>query len=263
MQQGMVRHLTRMGSALLSLVVSLATTASAETVEHRGVTFHVYRLDPATENLELYLAGEKVPGKFTEVAELLQAEGKKLKFAMNSGIFEKTFIPSGLHISEGNSIKDLNLKDFVKQNHSEFTPNFFLKPNGVFYYYKDGKAGIRETSEYLKATAATPWIATQSGPLLVQDGKIHSALGKNSESKHYRNGVGVTEDGNVLFACSEIDPEKGLTNLYNFGHMFREKLNCPNALYLDGAISDIYIAGETGEIRNRNLFAGIFTITEK
>ena len=263
MQQGMVRHLTLLGSALLSLVVSLATTASAETVEHRGVTFHVYRLDPATENLELRLAGKNKPGKFTEIAEQVRAEGKQLKFAMNSGIFEGNFLPSGLHIADGKTVTKLNTKDFVKQSEGEFTPNFYLKPNGVFYFYKDGKAGIRETGEYLKAGMPTPWVATQSGPLLVRNGTIHPVLGENSESERYRNGVGVTKDGEVIFACSVLDRDKGMSNLYRTAEMFRDKLGCPDVLYLDGDISYAYIDGVTPPLEDTNWFAGIFTITEK
>jgi len=269
----MIRHRTLLGTsllgtallsaALLSITVFLIAPAAAETIEHRGVSFRIYRFDPATEDLELHLAGENKPGKFTEVAEKVRSDGKKLKFAMNSGIFEKNFIPTGLHISNGKTIVPLNREDFVKEQEGQFTPNFYLKPNGVFLFYESGSASIMETVSFAFTKTAKPDIAVQSGPLLVSQGEIHPALNKGSESTHYRNGVGVTKSGDVVFACSAIDPETGLTNLFTFADLFLNQLECPDALYLDGAISDIFIEGETDEIRNRNLFAGIFTITDK
>lgn len=254
----MVKHLT-----LLSLAVLFVTDAFSETVEHRGVTFWIYRFDPATENLELHLAGENKPGKFTAVAEAIRGEGKRLKFATNAGIFEGNFLPTGLHVSKGRKIIPLNTEEFVKVRDGQFTPNFYLKPNGVFYLLKDGKAGILETEEYQEAKIPAPRIATQSGPLLVRNGKIHPVLGENSESVRYRNGVGVTKNGDVIFASSVLDRERGMSNLYRFAEMFRDKLNCPDALYLDGDISYIFIDGVTPEIEDTNWFAGIFTITEK
>ncbi len=254
----MIRHLS-----LLSLGFAVVASAFSETVEHRGTTYWVYRFDPTKEILELRLAGKNTPGKFTEIAKAVKAEGKKLKFATNSGIFEGNFLPTGLHISEGNTIVKLNTEEFVKQTEGELTPNFFLKPNGVFYLGKGGEAGILETEEYRKAKIPNLEIATQSGPLLVERGNIHPVLDENSESARYRNGVGVTREGDVIFACSVLDRDKGMSNLYRFAEMFRDKLNCPDVLYLDGDISYIYIDGVTPEIEDTNWFAGIFTITAK
>ncbi len=243
-------------------LVFAGTLATAEVVEHRGVVFHVYRLDPGKKKLELHLSGKRgEPNTFPKLEEKVKREGRVLKFAMNSGIFEPTFLPSGLHISEGKTITRLNLKDFVKESESQFTPNFFLKPNGVFYLLEDGTAGINESDQYSKL-GLKPLLATQSGPLLVNDGVIHPIFGKDSKSSKIRNGVGVTADGKVVFACSVLDPTRGRTSFHNFAELFRDKLGCPNALYLDGVISYIYIKGETPPIRETNWFAGILAITE-
>ncbi len=72
---------------IFSLVFA-GTLASAEVVEHRGAKFHVYRLDPAKEKLELHLSGKKgEPNTFVKLAEKVKSQGRVLKFAMNSGIF--------------------------------------------------------------------------------------------------------------------------------------------------------------------------------
>jgi len=245
---------------LLSIIT--ATTTQAEVIEHRGVAFYVYHLDETTEKLELHLSGKKgEPNTFIKLEEKVKSQGRELRFAMNSGIFEGTFLPSGLHIAESKTITKLNLDDFVKDRESQFTPNFFLKPNGVFFIRKDGGAKIVESSLF-PALNEKPVLATQSGPLLVQNQKIHPILTEDSTSERYRNGVGVTSDGKVVLVCSVPDREIGVSNLYRFAELFRDKLDCPNALYLDGDISYVYIKGETPPIRETNWFAGILAITE-
>lgn len=247
---------------LLLTVVVAATTARAEVIEHRGVSFYVYQLDQTKEKLELHLSGKKgEPNTFIKLAEKVSRKGRELKFAMNAGIFEGNFMPSGLHIAEGKTITKLNLNDFVKDRESQFTPNFFLKPNGVFFIREDGSADIVESSLF-SALRDKPVLATQSGPLLVQNQKIHPVLTEDSTSERYRNGVGVTADGKVVLVCSVLDRTIGMSNLYRFAELFRDKLNCPNALYLDGDISYVYIKGETPPIRETNWFAGILAITQ-
>jgi uncharacterized protein YigE (DUF2233 family) len=248
----------------IAFTLLLCPVLRAEVIEHEGTSYYLYRFTPSTETLELHLSGEKnKPNRFTKLEEKMKAKGRRLKFAMNSGIFEGTFLPSGLHISGGKTIVPLNTDDFVKEREGQLTPNFFLKPNGVFYLMKDGQAGILETSKYEQANFRPgPILATQSGPLLVQNRKIHPVLTKDSTSTRYRNGVGVTADGKIVFACSVLNRETGMSNLYHFAEMFRDKLNCPNALYLDGDISYIYIRGITPPLEDTNLFAGILAITE-
>ncbi|MCG8603213.1 MAG: phosphodiester glycosidase family protein, partial [Verrucomicrobiales bacterium] len=226
--------------------------------------YYVYRLKPEKEKLELFLSGKKgEPNLFTHLEERLNRKGRRLKFAMNSGIFEGTFLPTGLHIANGKTHVKLNSDNFVKERDGQLTPNFFLKPNGVFYLTESGIAGVLETSQFKKAAIQPgPMVATQSGPLLVERGKIHPVLTKDSTSERYRNGVGVTKSGKVVFVCSVLNRETGMSNLYNFAEMFRDKLDCPNALYLDGDISYIFIRGVTPELRDTNFFGGILAVTE-
>lgn len=248
---------------LFAWLLSLSPlTSQAETVEFKGVLFYVHRFDPEKEKLEIFLGDPPgQPNTFLQLEKRLNAQGRQLRFAMNSGIFEPTFLPSGLHVSEGKSIVKLNLTDFKKTRENQFTPNFWLKPNGVFFLRGDGTAAIVESHRYARLKES-PVLATQSGPLLVDHGKIHPVLNENSTSKRYRNGVGVTLDGKVLFACTHRDREKGLINLYNTAAFFRDKLGCPNALYLDGDISCIYIRGETPSLKRSNWFSGILAVTE-
>jgi uncharacterized protein YigE (DUF2233 family) len=49
---------------------------------------------------------------------------------------------------EGNTIVKLNTNGFVKEREGQLTPNFFLKPNEVFYLMESDAADILETRRY-------------------------------------------------------------------------------------------------------------------
>ena len=67
--------------------------------------------------------------------------------------------------------------------------NFHMKPNGVFWI-GDGSPGVTETSRYL-ANPPPARYATQSGPMLIVDGKIHPKIKPDGTSPKIRNGVGA------------------------------------------------------------------------
>lgn len=111
--------------------------------------------------------------------------------------------------------------------------NFFLKPNGVFVVTESG-ARVIESSAYARLPEHA-LLATQSGPLLVLEGRLHPAFNANSTSRLFRNGVGVPSPDIALFVISEAP-----LNFHEFATLFRDKLGCPNALFLDGTISSLY-----------------------
>jgi uncharacterized protein YigE (DUF2233 family) len=164
---------------------------------------------------------------------------------MNAGIFSTEYAPLGLHIEDGHRLRPLNT--------DKGWGNFFLKPNGVFFI-ANKKAAIVNTTAYAKLKVK-PTIATQSGPLLVSNGKLHPKFLPDSLSLYIRNGVGVTPDNQVVFAMSLLP-----INLYEFATLFRDTLGCPNALYLDGSISQLY-APNLGQEFLGGDFAGIIAHT--
>ncbi|MCB1231850.1 MAG: phosphodiester glycosidase family protein [Verrucomicrobiae bacterium] len=249
----------------LCLFAGFSGFAEAETIEFRGARFFVYRFDPKVEKLELFLPGQG-PNRsptFQQLEKDLNAKGRRLKVAMNAGIYEPGFRPSGLTISEGKTLVPLNTSGPPpKTSPNDFTPNFYLLPNGVFFIRPDGTAAVRSTDFYAKANES-PRLATQSGPLALASGKIHPAFNENSQSRLIRNGVGVDSKGRVVLVASDRTPDVGRINLWGFAALFRDKLDCRNALYLDGDISRLYIRGETDtEVPRSNFFAGILAITE-
>lgn len=188
--------------------------------------FTVIKVNVRNENLELFLRDEtgQTFHSFDRLNAWLKPRDQQLIFAMNAGMYHPDYAPVGLLVRQGREESPLNLDDGKG--------NFFLKPNGVFFLSSDGPQVV-ESSEY-PALAKNVYLATQSGPLLVHNGKIHPAFNPNSTSLFIRNGVGVS--GNmVVFVISEVP-----VTFYELATYFRDELNCPNALYLDGHISSLY-----------------------
>jgi len=181
-----------------------------------------------SDHLQLYLkddAGAPFTS-FRRLEQALAARGEQLTFAMNAGMYREDYTPVGLLVSEGRQLHRLNMASGYG--------NFYLKPNGVFVLAASG-ASIVESSEY-RALQDPAMLATQSGPLLVQDGRINPSLNPQGTSRLIRNGVGVVSSTRVVFAISE-DP----ITFYQFALLFRDGLKCADALYLDGNVSSLYV----------------------
>lgn len=209
------------------LCISSFTLEESE-VETTAYVFH--EVDPA-KGVKMYWKNEK--GEVYKSIDRLQIDlakkGKTLKFAMNGGMFKTDYSPLGLYIENG------EIKSKVNRVQQAFG-NFYLQPNGVFYIDTLGKAGLLKTTDLHDFSKLK--YATQSGPMLLIDGKVHRKLTKGSTNLHVRNGVGVTEEGKVIFAISV-----GRTNFYDFAMFFKEK-GCRNALYLDGFVSRMFLPGK-------------------
>jgi uncharacterized protein YigE (DUF2233 family) len=188
----------------------------------------VCQVSIGSDNLQLFLKDDSGAPytSFRRLAQALASQGERLTFAMNAGMYREDYTPVGLLVSDGRQLHRLNLA-------SGFG-NFYLKPNGVFLLDSTG-ARIVESSEY-RSLQAPPTLATQSGPLLVQGGQINPALNPQGTSRLIRNGVGVIGATRAVFAISE-DP----VSFYEFAQLFRDGLKCPDALYLDGNVSSLYV----------------------
>jgi prepilin-type processing-associated H-X9-DG protein len=95
-------------------------------------------------------------------------------------------------------------------------------------------------TEAFARSAIRPDFASQSGPMLVVDGKMHPRFSKSGTSRKVRNGVGIDASGNAIFAISEAP-----VTFYEFAKLFRDGFKCRNALFFDGSVSSLY-ASELG-----------------
>ncbi len=194
----------------------------------RERTWHTVEADVAVCPVRLRLSGmDAGPTRdFLRIIDEEKALGRKTVWMMNAGMFGDDGMPVGLCVVGGKEISALRTE--------EGTGNFYLKPNGVFSLTDSGPI-IRETDEWMKATPSGVQYATQSGPLLVQRGRIHPAFREESPNRNIRNGVGVRTDGRVIFAISA-----DRVTFHEMATFFRDALHCPDALYLDGAISAMH-----------------------
>jgi len=207
----------------------LPSAASAcEAVSHDGAPYVVCAFEPA-EAARLRLFWKSDGGhpfrSFGALRDDLAKRGETLEFAMNAGMYQADTTPVGLYVEAGATLHKANRADAPAS--ARPVPNFYKKPNGIFFIGPDG-AGILETGAYLKAAPDARY-ATQSGPLLVIDGALHPAFIDGSDDRKPRNGVGVRPDGTVVFAIAD-EP----VNFHDFASLFRDRLSCPNALFLDG-----------------------------
>ena len=204
-----------------------ASAVEYRTVEIAGKRVTVCEVNIRKEKLQLLHRDETGQAfkRFDRLSAWLEARGRKLIFAMNAGMYHADFSAVGLFVSGGHELVPLNL--------ARGDGNFFLKPNGVFAITEVG-ARVVEASEYPRLRERVV-LATQSGPLLLRGGKIHPAFNAASESRLFRNGVGVRSPDVAVFAISEVP-----VNFHEFATLFRDVLGCPDALFLDGTISSLH-----------------------
>ncbi len=207
---------------------SAANAVSCEDVSYAGNSYSVCSVDPASQDLRLFLRDDdgQVYGQFHAIDDALQAEGKVLQFAMNAGMYHSDRAPVGYYLEDGEEIAA------VVPNAGP--GNFGLLPNGVFCI-RDDRADVFETLVFLEGRPDCRF-ASQSGPMLVIEGALHPRFLIDSTSRYIRNGVGTSPDGKrVVFVISH-NP----VTFHEFGSFFKDALQLPNALYFDGSISRLY-----------------------
>ncbi|WP_375260663.1 phosphodiester glycosidase family protein [Palleronia sp.] len=219
-------------AALVALGVTAlpAAAAECEDVSFDGAGFTVCRIDPATEDVRLFLRDEaSAPyASFRSVNRALEGEGRTLGVAMNAGMYHTDRSPVGLYVEGGETEREIVT--------TEGPGNFGLLPNGVLCLSED-RAQVIESRTF----AADPpdcTYATQSGPMLVIDGELHPRFLADSDSTFIRNGAGVGPGGTLYLAISNE-----AVNFHTFGRLFRDELGVQNALYFDGNISRLYDSG--------------------
>ena len=217
-------------AAAFLLLAGAGQAESCRTLVHEGESYAVCEA-VAGEDLRLFLNDESdAPiGTFERLRDGLAAEGRRLVFAMNAGMYHPDRRPVGLYRADGRDISRLVT--------SAGPGNFGLLPNGVFCI-RAGSFAVFETLAF-KRDAPGCRFATQSGPMLVIAGALHPRFLESSDSRYVRNGVGVSADGSrAYFVISD-----GAVNFHAFARVFRDALGVPDALYFDGNVSRLYAPG--------------------
>src|SRR6202045_1207749 len=223
----MRRQVSALGALFALGVAATQASAACAPKDFDSAHFIVCTFYPRHDDIRLFLSGpnDKPYGSLGALASALKQKGEKLAFAMNAGMFGQDQSPVGLYVEDKRKLHEADTRGGAT--------NFHMKPNGVFWI-GDKAAGVTETSRYLANPPAARY-ATQSGPMLVVDGKIHPKIRPNGTSLKIRNGVGACDGGVVVFAIAE-EP----VTFNAFARLFRDGLDCQNALFLDGSVSSLY-----------------------
>jgi uncharacterized protein YigE (DUF2233 family) len=185
-------------------------------------------------------------GSIDNLRRSIEGSGRRLLFATNGGMFTPLFAPKGLYIENQTMLTPLDT--------ASGEGNFYLKPNGIFYITGERRAVICNTKSFQNNSGIM--FATQSGPMLIDNGQIHPAFKQGSTNLNIRNGVGILPDGKVAFAISKVP-----VNFYDLANYFKS-MGCSEALYLDGFVSRMYLP-EKNRIPDDGDFGVIIGVTDK
>jgi uncharacterized protein YigE (DUF2233 family) len=224
----------RLAKGILTIVCLLSVCAAANAVQCRTETvglipFTACQVDLNKEQLRLFWrdSSGQPYRQFSSLRDALEKQGSKLLFAVNAGMYRPDFSPVGLFVADG--------QELVPLNRHVGSGNFSQQPNGVFLV--DGNsARVLATEDYGQEKPRAAF-ATQSGPMLVHAGEITTSevMNPKSQWRKIRNGVCAPSPAQVAFVISD-EP----VTFYEFAGLFRDRLHCREALYLDGTISSLY-----------------------
>lgn len=211
----------------------VATSSADRTPPCRSVMFEETPLthciaDPEQHRIRMVLGSTplKPYRSLAAFAADRPADAAPMAFAMNGGMFDSEGMPVGYYVEKGERLQRLNRADGPG--------NFHMKPNGVFF--GTGREwSVLSSDEFYDTVEKRPAFATQSGPMLVINGELHEGFEEDGESKKIRNAVGVDGEGKAHFVISEAPISFGKLARY-----FRDELETPNALFLDGSVSQLW-----------------------
>lgn len=213
------------GSAMLSP----ADAAELRQYRVRDVQINTCQIDLQKDNLRTYWKDDqgKVFGKFSQLRSWLRDRNQHIVCAANAGIYDKQLQPLGMYIEQGRLLRRLNRRQNAYGN-------FYMQPNGVFMIF-DGQAKIVDTETL--AADLPRWqqqarYATQSGPIMLQNRVINMRFDPDSMNVATRNAVCTVSDNQVVLAIA-----RNPITFYDFAVFLRDRLDCVDALYLDGNIS--------------------------
>lgn len=193
--------------------------------------YHCYTVDTRNSNLQFFWKDKqgKPIKSLGNLVRQTSEEGKTLVFGTNAGMYKPNNSPQGLYIQDSKLLTPL---DKQKSGYG----NFYLQPNGVFYVDTARQVHVVKTQDFDDKAAGSAMFATQSGPMVVIDGVINDKFKEKSDNLHIRSGVGIIDKNHAVFVISSIP-----VNFYEFATVFLDQFKCKNALYLDGAISEMYL----------------------
>lgn len=226
-----------------------------------GVTWYGFIVENKKHLVSLHysnMAGDPLKF-FIALKKQLQEQNRQVLMLTNAGMYKPNYKPVGLFIEQFNKLCDLDTKT------TESEGNFYIQPNGVFWIGPDQKFHIETTTAFIKNRLAqtengqnkTIQYATQSGPMVVIKGKINQEFVNDSKNKKIRSGVGLVNGNKVVFLCTA-----DRVSFHDFARAFADIFGCTEALYLDGAVSRMYLPGLNNN-ENGLHYGAMIAVTER
>ncbi|HEU0012525.1 MAG TPA: phosphodiester glycosidase family protein [Longimicrobium sp.] len=219
-------------------------------VAYGGAEYYVVHADLRRHRVRLHWkdrAGRPY-GSPSALARALAAEGERVVAVTNGAIFSREMAPLGLHVERGAAL--------VPLNRGAGTGNFFRPaPNAVFAVLRDGTARI------VRRDAAVPLAArmvegAQSGPRLVERGRTRHRFG---DRRMHRTGIGVCSPTDVYLVVTRTG-----ASLNELARLYRERLGCADAMFLDGGgVRGLVAARDTLEENVHGAFVGMISVVER
>lgn len=202
-----------------------------EPVVFESTALTLCTLAPSEHRIRTRLALPQSDVPLRSLSELRQSlsssQRARTVLAMNGGMFDDDGQPIGYYVEDGRRLMQLN--------RNEGPGNFHLLPNGIFFGLRDGGWQVLSADAFAQQVSERPYFATQSGPMLVIDGRLHPAITNDGTSRYIRNAVGIDAHGRALFAISEEPVSFG-----KLARFYRDVLGARNALFLDGSVSQLW-----------------------
>lgn len=174
---------------------------------------------------------------FAAYAAARPSDAQPVAFAVNGGMFDAEGGPVGYYVEGGERLQTIN--------RAEGPGNFHMLPNGVFFGDATEEWHVWDSDRFYKNVTKRPFFGTQSGPMLVINGELHPDIAADGDSLKIRNGVGVDTAGKAHFVISEAPISFG-----RFARYYRDVIGAPNALFLDGSVSQLWDP-QRGRMDNR------------
>lgn len=203
-----------------------AIASACRPATFEGVNLTHCTADPAKHRLASALAPSSGDNFGTIEAWAAGKNEGDIAFVMNGGMYGDDLKAVGYFVRNSDRLQELNRGDGPG--------NFHMKPNGVFFG-SGGTWRVLPTETFYRTVGDRPQFGTQSGPMLVIDGKLHPEFQDDGPSRQIRNGVGVDSAGKAHFVISDAPISFG-----KFARFFRDELKTPNALFLDGNVSSLW-----------------------
>jgi uncharacterized protein YigE (DUF2233 family) len=205
-----------------------------------GSRFTACRYQAGHDEILLALADSHGPLRsFARLKAALGPRARRLRFAMNGGMFDAAGGPVGLYVEQGVEKHGINRRTGPG--------NFHMLPNGVFAVDAAGRVAIVPSPAWPPPRFAVRW-ATQSGPMLVIAGQLHPLIQPDGASRYVRNAVGVADARTAWFVISDESVSFG-----RLARFLRDGLGCRDALYFDGAVSSLWDPADGREDQREDL----------